>query len=183
MAQRHQLLARRVSGVPRAQTFSGLIRHHDVVLGVVEDGAAPVLLLPDNAGSCVGDQTSAGREFPQLDHRVLPRREHVLAVLGEDDGRDAGAVVGLEEGVDAAARHAVPDLDVAVVGAGDVDSGVRGPPGGEGGTGELRERLNFAEHRQVRSKSSYEYGRYGFGKKAESTFLAQCSLKFKWSST
>ena len=44
VAERQQLLPRSVPGVPAAEGSCGLVRKHDVVLGVVEHGLNSVLL-------------------------------------------------------------------------------------------------------------------------------------------
>ena len=58
-------------GVPAAEGGGGLVREHDVVLGVVEHGLGLVLLLARRARPRVGDQTPRRGQLPQLHQRVL----------------------------------------------------------------------------------------------------------------
>lgn len=76
--QRHQVQARRVARVPRAQRRRRLVREQHVVLGVIEHRLRGVFLLAGRPGSGVGDQAAAGAELPQLDERVLAGGEEVL---------------------------------------------------------------------------------------------------------
>ena len=71
VTQREQLLPAGVPGVPGTETGGRLVREHYEVLALVEYGLSLQLLLPRGPGPCVGDQTAAGGEFPELDQGVL----------------------------------------------------------------------------------------------------------------
>ncbi len=63
------------------------------------------------ASSGVCDETPGGRELPQLDEGVASSREDVLAVSGELDRVDVGAVVGVGKSGHALAGDTVPHLN------------------------------------------------------------------------
>lgn len=73
--------------------------------------------------TCVFDQRAASRDLPQLRHRIFSAGQDVFGVLGEHGRADLGTIVGLLECGDAAIGHAVPQLDAAVLTAGDVAVG------------------------------------------------------------
>lgn len=73
--------------------------------------------------TCVFDERAACRDLPQLHHRVFATGQDVLGVLGEDCRADLGAIVGLLKGGDATVGNAIPQLDAAVLAAGDVAVG------------------------------------------------------------
>lgn len=60
VTERHEMQARRVARIPRAQRCGCLVGKQNVVFGVVEHGLCVVLLFASRSGSGVGNQTPAG---------------------------------------------------------------------------------------------------------------------------
>lgn len=73
--------------------------------------------------TCVLDQRSACRDLPQFDHGVFATGQNILGVLGEDGGADLSSIMGLLKSRHAAVGDAIPQLDAAVLAAGDVAVG------------------------------------------------------------
>lgn len=117
VSQRHEMQSRRIPRIPRAQRGRCLVREQHVVLGVVEYRLRAMLLLARRSSTRVRDQAATRAQFPQLDHRVLARRQQVFAVLRKDNGAHLCALMSCLERVYAATTDPVPQLDRTVVAA------------------------------------------------------------------
>lgn len=73
--------------------------------------------------TCVLHQRPARRDLPQFDDGVFAAGQDVLGVLGEDGRADLRSIMGLLECGDTAVWDAIPELDAAVLAAGDVAVG------------------------------------------------------------
>lgn len=60
VSERHEMQARRIARIPRAQRSGCLVRKQNIVFGVVEHGLGIMLLFAGRSGAGVRNQTATG---------------------------------------------------------------------------------------------------------------------------